>query len=297
MRRAVVFFYTLTLLALAPFGVEASTIRADTDDSPYTSLAAQTIYSGVGQLHNYGVMTGASGSLISPQWVLTAAHAVADAGKASNLKFLLNGTTYISDRYVVFPDFDSTMLTDDVALVHLSQPVTGVTYAALYQGTTASLLGQTATYVGYGCTGTGLTGYQLGTYGGKRAVQNVLDTIGTPSFHWPPTDLVSDFDSPDGSISTLGSSVALALEGSIAAGDSGGGVFATVGNATYLIGVISFLSGNDGQNDASYGDCSGCVSVAEYRNWISSTVVPEPSSLSLVAVAAVAIGFRLRRRR
>lgn len=298
--RAALCFGVVAVGTLPSASVEACTIRADQPDSLYTALAAQSEYSGVGKVYEYVSGTArwcGSGTLLSPQWMLTCAHLTNEAVLADDMRFIINGTTYTSDYYSYHPNYNSSIADGDIALVHLSSAVTGVAYATLYTGTTSGLLGQTATYVGYGCTGTGETGYSSGTYGTKRAMQNVLDFTANRYYNslydfWSNRLILSDFDNPN-------SSTALDLEGCVAPGDSGGGVFATLNGVTYLVGVNDIVMYTDGTFDSSYGDKSGCASVCEYADWISTTMntVPEPSSICILLATAVVLGvWRLWRR-
>ena len=166
-------------------------------------------------------------------------------------------------------------------LIHLTTTVPGVAAATLYTGSTSALFDETATYVGYGCTGTGTTGYTSTSYGTKRAVQNVLDgtycTL-TGSTSYSSSVLVSDFDSGSEQDSICGAATQLGLEGLIAPGDSGGGVFATINSTTYLVGVNSFIGTNTTATTARYGDYSGCVSVCDFTTWINSTIASVPEA-------------------
>ena len=276
---------------------------------------AEEVSSTVGLIYEYtasGTYIG-SGSVIassdSGSWVITAAHVVQDA---TALSFKLNGVTYYADSWDYYSYVtDETLALEgvgDIAVFHINTEIHGAVPAALYTGETLDLLGLTATYSGYGCTGTGLTGYTSYSSGTLHAVQNTFDA--TAAYYWTSGSssvLMSDFDSPIGTSSLLSASVAdsslpllpftsdtatdlssdntafsftttglststpLEYEGLIAPGDSGGGVFVTIDGITYLAGVNSFGTASDGEIDSDYGDYSGCVSVCDFIDWLTET--------------------------
>lgn len=291
---------------LASRSARAITIRADVSDSLYTAQSAQPAYasSGYVQVISNTVDSFGSGTLIAPDWILTAAHTVTvnevgPALPASEVTFGMGASTTpfttgpdAIARIIVDPSYNGSITAgNDLALLQLTTPITNIAPAMLYNSSLGSELGLTATAVGYGLTGTGNTGSTQNA-GTRRAMNNIIDAFGgmttiggtpqspsTYSFQAYNSNLLfTDFDSPSPSLqqysNLMGSSNALSLEGGIASGDSGGGVYVNVNNQNYLAAMIDFAGNFFTNPTGRYGDYDGYIrlGVSDSANFLSSNM-------------------------
>lgn len=269
------FARALVMSAVLTVTASGGAIRHDGIDAVYLNLGMT--FTNVGQIafsNDSGDYLG-SGTLIAPDWVLTAAHAV---DGATQWQFLLGGDTYSADLEDLFPhpEWNGDLLGGyDIGLAKLASPVdvegAGISPAVRYTG--ANELGQIGTAVGFGKTGTGLTGAV--TYDGlKRAGQNVIDEYYETMLPGDiPGIVLSDFDSGSWLDNVLsGQMTPRDYEYLIGPGDSGGGLFVPGGGGWLLAGVHSFVLGADGTPDSDYGDVSGHTRVSVFNDWIDATI-------------------------
>lgn len=272
----------IAILAFAalPLMSQALVIRHDVADSNYTSLGNS--FTGVGAVVAGGAF--GSGTLIAPNWILTAAHVVDGASSAT---FFVGGGSYNSVGIFFRPGWTLNNGLD-MALIQLGGAgVTNVDSYDLNYG--SDELGMVGTAVGFGMTGTGLTG-AVQNAGTKRGGRNVIDTnFGTTGV------LGTDFDSGSSGDNSSGTATQQDLENNVAPGDSGGALFINRGGNWQLAGVTSFYASFDGNTNGDYGDVSGFTRVSTSTQWIEDVSgVPEPSTMALMGLGALAL---LRRRK
>lgn len=259
--------------------------RDDKPESSYTTLAADPDYAAVGVVKNGEGEVRASGVLISPTWVITAAH----YGQGSNPRtFTVDGETRVilnRTRHPNWIDTPDPAEGYDLALLHLDKPITNIAIPELY--TALGEVGMVGTYVGYGLGGDGDSGEVDGTDDVKRAGQNIISKAGgsIPGIggSFSSNVLLADFDKPTfpGSSTATGSYSKLTgalqdLENMIATGDSGGGVFIEIAGTTYLAAVhsaaISFDPGGDNGIPFDYGDILLSTRIQPSLGWIETLV-------------------------
>ncbi|MDB5323317.1 MAG: sorting protein [Phycisphaerales bacterium] len=264
-------------------------------------LGVTTDWAGVGMLGTASSFS-ATGTLIGPHSVLTAAHVVQGI-TGTQARFQVNGITYASSAVAINPGY--TGGDDfDLAVVTLSQDVLGVPFYQYNTGALNELTAGPGIKVGFGVGGSGATGAQpaLYPYGTKRAGSNTIDMVTTSTTHVtdglgnpftvPAGMLLYDFDNHlTGTNGPLGGPAVGATEIDTATGDSGGPMFqfSTALNAYIITGIT--IGGSD--DLSRYGDIANDLRVASYAPWIASQV-PEPSSIAMIAAIALLCGHRRR---
>lgn len=274
-------FFALLVVASSAGAV---VIRDDVDDAKYR-VAAST-FPALADLPTEG-----HGVLIAPEWVVTAAHAVAWQPHVKVL--VVNGSPRVVERLVFHPGYkklpqemiDAAMKSgdasaameflassDDIALVKLASPVRDVAPAKIYQG---SPLGKVVQIIGKGATGTGISGHDPS--GPNRTdLRHAFNTVTTSEGRW----LSYVFDKQP---------AALPLEGMAGNGDSGGPLLVAIGNQWQVAGLTSWkrVQGNPAAfRPGKYGQTNYGVRLGYYAEWIETTMTSARQSEKQRSAAA-----------
>jgi len=265
----------LSLLALlvASFSASAIVIRDDVDDSEYRVPASE--FPALADMPGEG-----HGVLISPQWVITAAHAVTWQHEIKQVT--INGVPREVERLVIHPGYkkppqellDRALATwdwtlfrallsssDDIALIKLAQPIADVSPVALNKSDDE--FGQIIKIVGKGATGNGITGYKFSS-SHRTELRRAYNKVTSAHDRW----LCYMFDK---------SSDALPLEGGSGSGDSGGPILFQIEKDWLLAGLTSWSDPHSTiRTPGRYGQITCNVRLSRYKDWIESVISAQP---------------------
>lgn len=245
-------------IALLSLTLQASAIviRHDVPEARY--LASPADFPALATFYRIG----AHGTLIHPQWVLTAAHTVFCLEKGQPIRvgeeIVEVEARYSHHRY----QLDGA---HDLALIKLARPVRSVQPAEPY--TERDELGQLVWFIGTGGSGNGLKGQASSPRDGKlrRAQNRVADTQGG--------DLVFRFDQ---------GVQAEALEGVSGNGDSGGPAYVQQHGRYRLMGISS-RTDSWFRQVGEYGVKELYTRVSDYQDWLRTVMHGSPTEVEAVS--------------
>ncbi|WP_242620346.1 S1 family peptidase [Shewanella maritima] len=241
------------LISMVASVANAIVIRHDVPDNKYHAQPKD--FPPLATLYNIGV----HGTLIHPEWVVTAAHAVFCMNPGQKIK-VGNQVVTIANRYS-YPDYQ---LGDehDIALLKLDSKVTSIEPADMFSETTEQ--GMVTWFIGVGGTGSGVDGQTISykeNNGKLRKAQNKI--VSTTD-----TDIVYKFDK---------GAKGEALEGVSGNGDSGGPAYIKDGDKYVLLGVSS-RADSWFYDVGEYGVTELYTRVSSYRDWMQQIISTDNES-------------------
>lgn len=267
------FRLTLLLLLAITGSTGAVVIRDDAGDAQYRVAASE--FPALVDLPTEG-----HGVLIAPQWVATAAHAVAWQPEVKVV--VVNGVPRAVEKVVFHAGFkklpqalidtsmksgDASVITeflassDDIALVKLASPVSDVAPVKVFRD---PAVGRQIQIVGKGATGTGAMGHS--PHGPNRTdLRRAFNEVAASEGRW----LSYTFRRPP---------EALPLEGAAGNGDSGGPLLVAVDDEWQVAGLTSWkrVEGNPAEFcPGMYGQVNVAVRLAHYLDWIEATIAAD----------------------
>ena len=257
LHREVMRIFLSFLLIISSLSASAIVVRHDVDDKKY--LADSADFAPLATLY----VDGAHGTLIKPDWIVTAAHATFCINSGSYIG--LNNGYHKVESVFVHKDYQPGK-SHDIALIKLVNQIKDVEPASLYEKTDE--VGKIIWFIGVGGTGNGLTGQTVDNYengGVLRKAENRIEQAEGPLLKFK-------FDRDD---------AALPHEGVSGGGDSGGPAYLTIDGTSHLLGISSRVEGGD---IGKYGVVEVYSRVSFFKPWIETITTGEDADQRQLAL-------------
>jgi len=246
-----------------------------------------------------GQFSGASAVAIAPNYILTVNHSGGGVGSTA----ILGGISYTVTQSV--PIGNADLQVDQIANSATLLPANLTQYTPIYTNTNE--VGQQVIIGGFGdgagaaiYSGSEVVGYQWdGVHGVERWGANTVMSIegGVQAQYLPYSSVaLESYFYPQTSPNWI------AHEGAVADGDSGGGwfIFDSISGQYEVVGINAYVSTGGASYFAPTPDENYAIQVAYYADSIDAAIgisaAPEPAGLSLMALSAVGLLLRRRRR-
>ncbi len=213
MRNSTLFVSILAIFVSS--SAQSIVIRHDVNDEKYKAKIDD--FPPLATLYNIGV----HGTLIAPNWVVTAAHTVFCMEEGDKIK-VGEQWAEIESRYA-HAEYVSDQ-ENDIALLKLKQPIKNIQPAILYDKFDETT--QNVWFIGSGASGNGKTGQTIfysDNNGVLRKAENKIEKVSEREIYF-------EFNEGD---------KALPLEGVSGNADSGGPAFKVINNEYVLLGISS----------------------------------------------------------
>ncbi|KAJ2082888.1 Kallikrein-14 [Coemansia sp. RSA 988] len=216
-------------------------------------------------LYNQAERTFCGGSIISDQWILTAAHCIKTATTSDLLVYIGQAEYDLDTSKGVkvadirnHPEYNDQTMVNDISLLRLESPVSSDKATTISIDSQSVGDGETLTALGWGYTSA------TGTTASKQLMKGDLKTLSKQQCG----SIDTNFNGNNGPRIC----VAADTGADTCPGDSGGPLIREQGGKNVLVGITSFGTAGSGQSITSNCGGKGMVSIFTHANYFKSFI-------------------------